>query len=203
MKRFIDHFRVVLLDMGNTFMFGCDRFGDHTDYFATYTNLGGTSLSPGVVTSVIDNLLCSLLADYQNPECYEHFKQVADYLARIPEARCLPRSELSLLEDVFAHHEVGRIPADHVEVLQSLRETHSLGLISNIWSRHPIFETELKRAGVLDLFDLLVWSSDHGCIKPSLRLFKKAMEHFDIPGRKWCTLEMTRKGMSSGQKTPA
>jgi hypothetical protein len=31
MTRFIDDFDVILLDMGNTFMFGCDRFGQSVD----------------------------------------------------------------------------------------------------------------------------------------------------------------------------
>ena len=181
MPRLIDDFRVILLDMGHTFMFECDRFGDDNDYFQTYTRLGGSRLDPTEVRSAIDGLFSRLVADSRNPECYDDFGPVADYLRTIPEAAGLPRAERDLLEEVFAHHEVGTVSEHHANTLHGLKKTHPLGLISNIWARSPVFEAELRRAGAIDLFDVLVWSSDHGCIKPSRRLFQQAIAHFDLP----------------------
>jgi len=181
MTRFIDNFRVILLDMGHTFMFECDRFGDDNDFFQTYTRLGGSGLRPTEVKSAIDGLFSRLVADSRKPEYYDDCKPVADYLRTIPETAVLPRAERELLEHVFAHHEVGTVSEHHANTLHGLKRTHPLGLISNIWARSPVFEAELRRAGVIDLFDVLVWSSDHGCIKPSRRLFQQAIAHFDVP----------------------
>jgi len=181
MTRFIDKFRLILLDMGHTFMFECDRFGDGHDYFQTYTRLGGSVLSPSEVESAIAGLFSRLVADSRNLAYYDYYGSVADYLRTIPEAAGLPRAERELLEHVFAHHEVGTVSEHHANAMHSLRKTHPLGLISNIWARSPVFEAELRRAGVIDLFDIRVWSSDHGCIKPSRRLFQQAIAHFDLP----------------------
>ncbi len=181
MPRFIDNFRVVVLDMGHTFMFECDRFGKGNDYFQTYTHLGGTGLTATEVESAIEVLFSRLVTDSRNPECIDDFGSVADYLRTVPETACLSDAERELLEDVFAHHEVGTISETHANTLHRLRKTHPLGLISNIWARRPVFEAALERVGVINLFDILVWSSDHGCIKPSRHLFQTAISHFDLP----------------------
>lgn len=181
MARFIDNFRVILLDMGYTFMFECDRFGDDHDYFQTYTRLGGSRLNPAEVRSGINALFSRLVSDSRSPEYYDNFGLVADYLCTIPETAGLPDAERDVLEEVFAHHEVGAISETHANTLHNLKRTHPLGLISNVWSRSPIFEAALKRAGVFQLFDILIWSSAYGCIKPSRRLFEQAIAHFDVP----------------------
>ena len=181
MTRFIDNFRVILLDMGHTFMFECDRFGGGNDYFQTYARLGGSGLSPAEVKTAIDGLFSRLVADSRKPEYYNDYEPVADYLRTIPETAGLSRAERDLLEDVFAYHEVGTVSEHHANTLHGLKKTHPLGLISNVWARSPVFEAELRRAGVVGLFDVLVWSSDHGCIKPSHRLFQQAITHFDLP----------------------
>ena len=81
-----------------------------------------------------------------------------------------------MLEHVFALHEIGVIPASHAAALRWLRETHKLGVVSDIWSRSDLYLQEFERAGVRELFDVLVFSSDHGCIKPSPYLFTEAIK---------------------------
>ncbi len=61
-----------------------------------------------------------------------------------------------------------------------LHETHPLGLVSNIWAPSEPFHDALAEAGVHDLFDVLVFSSDHGHIKPSTYLFELALAAFDV-----------------------
>ena len=48
--RVLDRFKVILLDMNGTFMFGQDRFGPEEDFAATYRRLGGT-VDVGVMPS--------------------------------------------------------------------------------------------------------------------------------------------------------
>ena len=43
------------------------------------------------------------------------------------------------------------------------------------------FEEEFDRAGVFNLFNVRVWSSDHDCIKPSKILFHEAVSRFNLP----------------------
>jgi putative hydrolase of the HAD superfamily len=179
-KRFIDDLNVILLDMGNTFMFECDRFGQEVDYYSTYRSLGGNSLSSGLLSLLINRLFEHMLDISRNPDHYDRYGTVEEYLRELPESAGLPAAERKILENVFARHEVGRIPDSHVAILGELRHTHPLGVISNVWSHRGIFEEEFSRAGIGDLFEITIWSSDHGCIKPSPYLFRKALTHFNV-----------------------
>lgn len=161
-------------------MFGCDNFGPHVDYYSTYSNLGGEELASRDVCQIINNLYDHLLAIGRDPANYDHFGTVRTYLEQIPDSEGLPDVELKILEQVFAHHEVGTIPASHAKIIGKLKSKHSLGVVSNIWSHRALFVKELKRAGIYDLFDTIVWSSDHGCIKPSPILFRKALAQFPV-----------------------
>ncbi|NLF30445.1 MAG: HAD family hydrolase [Planctomycetes bacterium] len=172
--RFVDRFDVLLLDMGNTFMFGCDRFSE--DVAATYAALGGRALSAAQVRGAIDALHAGLLALGRSGDRDDSFPRVGEHLADLPATRGLPAAERDLLAQTFALHEVGTIGPFHADVLRRLAETHRLGVISNVWSDSWVFAAEFRRAGIDGLFDTVVFSSDHGSIKPSLRLFDRAVE---------------------------
>ena len=178
--RFIDDFNVLLLDMGNTFMFGCNRFGRDIDYSATYSRCGGAVLDTQALWGVMDALLTRILTDYRNPASYDAFGTVEEYLRELPVAKTLPSEELQILERVFGEHEAGHIPRSHVRVLRALNRSHVLGLVSNIWSNPSFFEAEFKKVGILDLFTVIVWSSDYGSIKPSPRLFRVALDALEV-----------------------
>ena len=178
--RFIDQFDVVLLDVSHTFMFDVDRFSDTEDYGTTYRQVGGNLLSNGEIHRTIAALFDSLLADYEDPNCYDSFPSVPSYLKVLPESKNLPAGEIQLLAQVFAMHEVGTIPATHAKALHRLHETHRLGVISNIWSSSHLYLREFERVGIRNLFDVLIFSSDHSCIKPSPYIFAKAIEAFDV-----------------------
>ena len=178
--RFIDNFTVLLLDMGNTFMFGCNRFGKDIDYSATYSRCGGAVLDTQALWAVMDALLTRIMTDYRNPAYYDAFGTVGEYLRELPVAKTLPSEELEILERVFGEQEVGHIPCSLVRVLQELNGSHVLGLVSNIWSNRSSFEAEFKKVGILDLFTVIVWSSDYGSIKPSPRLFRVALDVLEV-----------------------
>ena len=178
--RFIDQFDVVLLDVSHTFMFNVDRFSDAEDYGVTYCQIGGNLLSNGKVRRAISALFDNMLADYENPNCYNSFHPVSSYLEVLPESKDLPVGEIRLLAQVFAMHEVGTIPATHVKALHQLHETHRLGIVSNIWSSSDLYFREFERAGIRNLFDVIIFSSDHSHIKPSPYIFAKAVEALDV-----------------------
>ncbi len=178
--RYIDKFEVILLDMMGTFMFGGDRFSDEQDYAATYRNLGGHRLADAEVQYVISQVFNRMANDYGNPAYYEQFPSLSSYLEAILRQSNLPSSEMGLLDEVFALQETGEIPETHAEVMRQLHQTHRLGVVSNIWGRSFLCLGEFRRAGIADLLERTIFSSDAGAIKPSPVIFRRAIEHFGV-----------------------
>lgn len=160
-------------------MFDVDRFFDADAFAATYRRIGGRMLADGDVRQIISSLFEKMLADSRDPACYDCFPSVLACLQGLSECTKLEKSEVALLEQVFAIHEIGTIPDSHAKVLHRLRESHRLGVVSDIWSRKTLYPREFTRAGIRDLFEVVVFSSDHGHLKPSPYPFAKAIEAFD------------------------
>ena len=168
---------VILLDQGETFMFGNDRFGREQDFAATYRNIGGALLSDAEVHDTISTTVEALLVAYDSGQADDRFPTVHDILAA---STTLSETEMDFLDDVIAEHEVGTISSQHRETIHQLAETHRLGIISNVFAQPARFEHNLQQAGILGCFDHIVWSSAHGVIKPSPRIFHIAIEHWAI-----------------------
>jgi HAD superfamily hydrolase (TIGR01509 family) len=179
-RRFIDRFDVILLDMAHTFMFGVDRFSETDDFAATYRRIGGRALTDIEVRQIIATAFNTMLADSRNPHSCTWFASVRRYLQMLSPSRNLSGREIILLEHVFALHEVGIVPDASAETLHRLRQAHRLGIVSDIWSRNDLYLREFARAGIRELFDVIVFSSDYGRLKPSPYLFHKAVEAFAV-----------------------
>lgn len=177
-NHFLDRFKVVLLDLNGTFMFGQDRFGPGEDFVATYRGLGGARLAASEVEQAVRTTYDRMASDEQEPARYDDFPQVADVL-RSPHPP-LPAEELDRIEQVVALHELGHVTEVYADCLRRLAKTHRLGLAANIWSKKDRWLRELKRAGVLDLLEFPVFSSDHLSIKPSPFLFDSAWRPFGV-----------------------
>ena len=171
----------ILLDLNSTFMFNEDRFGPDQDYHAAYRALGGQALSSPQVHSIIAACCEYLMLRGRDPAHFDAFPQVMEALQLLPEARGIPLPEIALLEQVIAAHELGRIPDEYAALLQRLATTHRLGIVSNIWSSKQPWLGELARAGILDLFDVVVFSSEGSSIKPSPGLFNRAIDALGVP----------------------
>jgi putative hydrolase of the HAD superfamily len=176
--RFLDRFKVVLLDMNGTFMFGEDRFGPGENFAATYRDLGGKMLTDVEVERAVRATYDLMASDYENPAKYDDFRQVADVLRSLHPS--LPGDELTRIEDVMAIHELGHVTDAYAGHLRRLAETHRLGLVANIWCKKDRWLNELERAGVLDLFEFPVFSSDHKSMKLSSVLFDLAFQPFSV-----------------------
>jgi len=177
----LPRFPVVLLDMNGTFLFGGDRFGPNQDYASTYRALGGSRLATDVVQTIIQTCFDTLEVIYNDPTRSDSFPQVVDTLRALPAARGVPPADLALLERVIAQHELGRVPDDYAVSLQKLARSHVLGVIANLLSRKDPWLQEFYRAGVLDLFAVTVFSSDGSSVKPSRKLFDKAISALGVP----------------------
>ena len=174
-------FAAVLLDMNGTLMFGGDRFGPDQDYAATYRALGGSRLAPEVVQATIAACYDTMERIYNDPGRCDSFPRVLDTLRASPSANGLDDRELKLLEGVVAHHERGQVPDPYAVSLRSLARSHPLGLVANILSRKELWLEEFRRAGVLDLFAVTVFSSDGSSVKPSRKLFEQAVSALRVP----------------------
>jgi FMN phosphatase YigB (HAD superfamily) len=170
----LDRFRVILLDMNSTFMFGEDRFGPAEDFGATYRALGGRALPPTEVERAVRAAYRYLAARYEDPACEDDFPSLAEALAAVvPE---LPEPERALVGAVFADHECGAVPPAYAAALRVLGTTHELRLLTNIWAPRARWIAELGRAGVLPLFRRAVFSSDTRSVKPSTHLVRAALD---------------------------
>lgn len=180
-ERFVDRFDVILLDLMDTLMFGGNRFSEGQDYAHTYRKLGGKYHSDEQVQGVIRRVYDTMNAHYANPEYYENFRPASTYLTETLNSLGLPQTDTARLHNVFAHHELGHVPDTHCHALRELAKTHRLGLVSNLWSEKALFVRVFRQCHIHHLFDTLVFSSDHSLIKPSPKLFQKALTHFNCP----------------------
>lgn len=171
-RRFIDQFDVLLFDLMDTLMFGGNRFSAEEDYARTYRELGGTYLTDEQVQRVIHDTWCRMTDHYGDPAYYDNFRAADHYIAETLAAMGLPQTDLALLHDVFARHELGHVPDGHCQALRELAKTHRLGLVSNLWAGKVRFVEAFERCGIHDLFDSLVFSSDYSSIKPAPTLFR-------------------------------
>ncbi|MBO0933281.1 HAD family hydrolase [Fibrella aquatilis] len=171
-SRLVDQYDLVLLDLMDTLMFGGNRFSDPQDYAQTYRQLGGTYHLDDDVQRVIEHTYHTMNTHYGDPAYYESFRPAPVYIADSLTDLDLPQVDLDCLHDVFAYHEMGRIPDGHCRALRTLATTHRLGLVSNLWSEKTPFVEAFRANGILHLFDSLVFSSDYSIIKPSPKLFE-------------------------------
>ena len=171
---------VVLLDMCGTFMFGHDRFGPGEDYARTYRALGGRSLTAESVQQAVTACFDTLNRIYEDVAREDSFPSVLSALRCIFETRDWAESDLLLVERVFAEHERGRVPDEYADALRFLARGHRLALVSNIWSGKRLYVEELERVGVVDLFDVTIFSSDGSDVKPSRNLFERAIDLLQV-----------------------
>jgi FMN phosphatase YigB (HAD superfamily) len=157
MIRSLKNCSALLFDMGRTFMFNGDRFGSDADFYRTYLDLGGKRLSADEVNHFVRECFVQMMRDYNSPEHYENFPTLAEGFVRYTKA---PAEEVSLLEEVFSHHEFGTVSDSHAALLCRLGRSRRLGLVSNIWSPKRRCLAEFKRVGIESVFGHQVFSSD-------------------------------------------
>jgi len=153
-------------------MFGEDRFAAHEDFYRTYLDVGGGSLSAAEVTHYIRACYEGMSRDYADPACYDDFPSLSEGLTRYANA---PEAEAGLLEHVFALHERGQVPEWAASLLRRLSRTHRLALVANIWAPKHEWLIEFTRAAISNVFHHLVFSSDLDSIKPSPVLYREAL----------------------------
>ncbi|MDX1641954.1 MAG: HAD family hydrolase [Balneolaceae bacterium] len=171
----------ILLDMNSTFMFEEDNFDAQQDYYKTYLELNGKRLSKNSVNNIIRDCYNGMAILYKDSEYFENFPLVKDAFALFSkEAKDLPDEDLNVLTDVFAIHELGEIPEEYANFITALSKDFVLRLVANIWSPKNRWIEELQKSHIKDLFEVLVFSSDDSFMKPSPKIFQKALSGFSV-----------------------
>lgn len=171
----LNKFSVLLLDMNDTFMFGTDRFGADQDYSIVYRRLGG-KLQPNIVNQLIQSAYDYLDERYPDFIYQDSFPSVRDAFLTTSKEIIPTDQELDILIETFGHHELGHVPVSYSETLQRLAKRFRLGLVADIWAPPTLWIDELSHSGVLNLFEVTIFSSNSGIVKPSARPFIQALE---------------------------
>lgn len=171
----LNKFKVLLLDMNDTFMFGADRFGAEQDYSIVYFRLGGT-LQSNTVNELIQAAYAYLDERYPDANYRESFPSLRDALLAVSQERIPTDQELEILIQTFGHHELGSVPALYSEALRKLAQRFCLGLVADIWAPKTLWIKELNHSGVLNLFEIATFSSDSGIVKPSPLAFLNTLK---------------------------
>lgn len=177
---FLDRFYALVLDLNGTLAEGFDRFGPGQDYGETYRRLGQGTLDPETLRTVVDSLMDRLLARYEAGPA-DPFPGLADFLER---QDALSADERERIEALVALHEMGTIPPERVESLRRLARRHRLALVSDLWAPAAAYREYLQRIDVDRLFRSMVFSCEHGAVKPSPRLFRRALSELEVPAER-------------------
>lgn len=177
---FLDHFDALIFDLNGTLAEDYDRFGPDQDYGATYGRLGSGSLTVDQVRESVQALMSRLLARYETGP-FDPFPSLTDLIAEMGE---LPPAEWPGIEALVAAHEMGSVPPERIAWLQSLSRSHRLALVSDLWASSASYRRYLETTGVASVFRSMVFSCDHGAVKPSPRLFHLALSELDVPARR-------------------
>lgn len=168
----------ILLDMNSTFMFEEDNFDDQQDFYKIYLELGGNKLNRNSVNNIIRDCYNGMAELYEDPNYFEAFPSLKEGLIMFSrEEKDLSEENLKILTDVFAIHELGKIPEKYSDYLTILSERFSLVLVANIWAPKDRWLEEFKRAGIADHFKAMIFSSDYTFIKPSPKIYQEALSY--------------------------
>jgi putative hydrolase of the HAD superfamily len=124
-----------------------------------------------------------------SPETYPEFDAVGIWRTIVDHhgtdfTRALPAGKLEqmplFLAEMYrgiSRRRLGLYPHAR-EVLDTLREHYPLALVTDAQSAYA--RAELHRVGLLDYFDPIVVSGDHGYRKPDRRLFQAALDGMNV-----------------------
>ncbi len=181
MNELINDYDVYIFDVCLTLMFNVDRFDDNQDYYATYSQLGGSALDRETVQESIATIWNAAIQDYRDPAKFDNYPKLRYYIDHCLKDTAITTGEKDLLAKVIATHEAGQIPQEIAETIKKLHGEKQLGIISNITSEPELFLKEFERVEIRSCFEHIIFSSEYGAIKPSEKLFHIALESFKVP----------------------
>ncbi len=199
MENILNQFEIVLLDMGDTFMFGCDRF-DNKDEIKCYLDKNKLSNNLDRISDNIKYIYYEMLDISRDENNFEKFIRVDEFINTDKILKNLSKKEKDIIEDLFAYLEMGQITEKYRNIIRRLSKTYRLGLISNVWSDSKYFINYFKSINVMKYFELTIFSSDYRIIKPSTKLFELAFNYFQNEKKKYVYIGNSYKRDVLGSK---
>ena len=169
---------VLLLDMNSTFMFGEDNFGESENFSKHYREIGGI-LSKEEINRIIREIYSYLDKRYPDENFRHSFPTIESALKAISNQE-LSKEEVSKIVQTFAHHEIGHIPTEYIEVLHTLSKKFKLAVVIDIWAPKIRWIQLFDKLGITELFSASSFSSDHGMVKPSPKPFELVLEQLGV-----------------------
>ncbi len=167
----IAQYRTILFDLNGTLAHDHDRFGADQNYLETYKLLGGRELGAAELHEIIGDSLARMIRRYEEG-CPDDFPEYRHFLAGVTD---LTEYELRLVEHTVAEHEIGRISSSCTAVLEQLSHDHDMGIVSDLWAPAHCWRQYFREEGLEVLFKVLVFSCEEGAVKPSRKIFRKAL----------------------------
>lgn len=184
---FTDLFNHILLDLHKTLMFGGDRLEDYSRLLVTYRELGG-EMEDREVVRLFGDLLGEMGERYREVEKSDGVPGLLRLMKEHPGTSRLPEREQVLLDRTVAIHELGVVPPQNRDALRHLAVSNKLVLLSDIWGTSEVVVEYLKEVELFEIFDALIFSSDHHCAKPSEKIFRIALEAIGSPPPEKCLM---------------
>ncbi len=172
----------LLLDMNSTFMFGEDNFSSSEDFSKYYHEIGGT-FPAEEINALIKSVYAHLDERYPDENYRHSFPTVEETINNLVEKK-LSGKEVSKIVRTFAHHEIGNIPAEYIDVLHKLSVSYTLAVVIDIWAPKTTWLTLFEEVGIDKLFSASSFSSDHGMVKPSPKPFELVIKQLGIKKEK-------------------
>lgn len=160
-------------------MFNEDNFGIDENYSIIYQQLGG-ELPHHLVNEVIQQSYSYLDERYPDPKYHDNFPKLIDVINKVSNYS-LSAEEVTLLINTFATHECGVIPEKYITALRQLKQHYSLALVIDIWSPKTVWLNYFREIKILNWFQAISFSSDHGHVKPSPFGFLQVLNQLKQP----------------------
>lgn len=113
----------------------------------------------------------------QEERQFQKFYQAV--LSGLPELNLRTESAKELAHDKVYNYENYIFFDDVKPMLERLKRSYHLGIISDTW---PSAEYFLKEQGIYDLFDSITFSCQLGVFKPDPRMYQHALRGLGLPG---------------------
>lgn len=163
-------------------MFNEDRFDEHQDFSIAYRLLGGRQPAAWV-NAVIREAYAYLETRYPDPEYRYRFPTLETVFKQTCKSD-LPRSELDLLIDTFAYHELGEIPEDYADAVRRLSARYAVGLVIDIWAPCGPWIGVFRQADLISSVRAMSFSSSIGIVKPAPEPFLKVLSAMESDPRR-------------------
>jgi len=172
----IARYSTILFDLNGTLAHDHDRFGADQNYHETYSRLGGCELGAAELQKIVGDSLTQMIGRYEkgDPDSFPAYRHFLGGVADLTE------KELRLVEHTVAEHEIGRISSSCVATLEQLSREHTLGIVSDLWAPAQSWRRYFRKEGLDVLFKVIVFSCEEGAVKPSQKVFMKALTALDV-----------------------